>query len=627
MNVKRILLAMLSVVTFAIVAIAQPTTNPTTPPARTAAQVISIYSAAYTNVASVNLNPNWNQDGFGTATEITVSGNQIRQYLNMNYQGVDFGSNQNVSSLDSVHFDIWSSNCTSIGIFLVANNGGGEREITRSLNLNAWNSIDIKLSDFVAVPPAGFSLNEIFQFKFVAKTPASGANVWIDNMYFYTNSNLPTLSNFSIPATPLGSAPFTITAPTSNSSGAFTYTSSNTSVATISGNQITAVGGGTSTITATQAAAGSFSAGSITTSFVVTLPPLSTNAPNPTKPAANVISLFSNTYPNVPVDTWKTSWSAAVTTLLDTAISGNNIKKYGNLDFVGIEFNSGAAPNIDATLADTFHVSIWTPDATKFRVKLVNFGTTTTEGEVWYTSDANDAGLPNKVGEKPVQGQWNVYSIPLSRFTSAGLAARNKLAQLLFVGAPVGTGTFYVDNIYFSSSTNILPVDFTSVVSSKNGNAVQVNWSVANEINVKEYVVEKSTDGVRFNSIGSVVAKNANAYSFTDNSLANGTTYYRIKAVDNDGKTKYSSIVSVSSNAITNSLSVYPNPANSLVNIAVAENNSSISIINSLGKTVKQINVVNAGNNVVDVASFAKGTYIVLVASNKATYTTKLVVE
>lgn len=58
-------------------------------------------------------------------------------------------------------------------------------------------------------------------------------------------------------------------------------------------------------------------------------------APTPTQNAANVISLFSDAYTDVPVDTWRTDWSAA--TLEDVLIDGNPTKKYSSLDFVGIE--------------------------------------------------------------------------------------------------------------------------------------------------------------------------------------------------------------------------------------------------------------------------------------------------
>ena len=50
-----------------------------------------------------------------------------------------------------------------------------------------------------------------------------------------------------------GDANFTITPPTTSATGAFSYTSSNPSVATITGNIVSIVGIGSATITATQA--------------------------------------------------------------------------------------------------------------------------------------------------------------------------------------------------------------------------------------------------------------------------------------------------------------------------------------------------------------------------------------
>jgi len=629
MNVKKILLF---IAVFSVVKLfAQPASPAPTPPNRTATNVISVYSGAYTNLAGTDFNPNWGQSGFGVATEVTISGNATRYYPNMNYQGIQLASNQNVSALDSLHLDVWSSNCTSLDIFLISNSGGPvvERGITKPLNQNSWNRIDIKLTDYSS-GAGGVPLTSISQFKFAA-TPFGGSNVYIDNIYFYTNSNLPTLSNFSVPPMLFGAAPFTITAPTSNSSGAFSYTSSNTSVATISGNTVTITGGGTTVITATQAAAGSFAQGTITTNFTVSFPPLSTNAPAPTKPAVRVISLFSDTYNNVPVDTWRTSWSAA--TLVDTTVSGNNIKKYTALDFVGIEFVS-PGPQINATLADTFHISIWTPNANKFGVKLVDFGPNGTyqggddsEGEVRFTSDPADVNLPNKVGEAPTQGQWNNYSIPLSRFVSAGLTGRTKLSQLILTGSPAGASTVYVDNVYFSSTSAALPVTFTTVTASKQNNGASIKWNVAQEINVAEYIVEKSTNGTLFSAIATVTAKGNSTYSAYDNSILSGTNYYRIKAVNKDGKISYSATTSLNSNAKGDVISIYPNPTTNYFVATILEANSALKITNVLGQQVKQYNNMPVGNSTISVAGLPKGNYTVSVIANGKIQSANLIVE
>lgn len=69
----------------------------------------------------------------------------------------------------------------------------------------------------------------------------------------------------------VGDIAFNLVSPSSDSPGAFTYTSSNTAVATISGISVTIIGAGTTTITATQTASGKW--GSASVSAVLTVSP------------------------------------------------------------------------------------------------------------------------------------------------------------------------------------------------------------------------------------------------------------------------------------------------------------------------------------------------------------------
>ena len=80
---------------------------------------------------------------------------------------------------------------------------------------------------------------------------------------------LPTITGFDNLTKTAYDATFTLQTPTSNSTGAFTYTSSNSSVATITGNIVTIVGPGSTTITATQAADGTYASGTITATLTV----------------------------------------------------------------------------------------------------------------------------------------------------------------------------------------------------------------------------------------------------------------------------------------------------------------------------------------------------------------------
>ena len=164
-----------------------------------------------------------------------------------------------------------------------------------------------------------------------------------------------------------------------------------------------------------------------------------TAAPTPTRPAASVISMFSNAYTNVAVDTWRTVWSSA--NLTDLQIAGNDTKKYSALNFVGVET---VTSQINATNMQYFHVDAWTPNMTTFRIKLVDFGANGV-----YQGTPNDD-TEFELSYTPVLNEWNGYDIPLSSFT--GLTSRGHIAQLIFSGNPAGAGTVFVDNVYFSNT-------------------------------------------------------------------------------------------------------------------------------------------------------------------------------
>ena len=89
-----------------------------------------------------------------------------------------------------------------------------------------------------------------------------------------------TLGVFTIPTKLIGDAPFQLTAPTSNSTGAFSYTSSNPSVATVSGSMVTILSVGTTTITATQEKSNPYDTASVSTTLNVIIPPANIIADN-----------------------------------------------------------------------------------------------------------------------------------------------------------------------------------------------------------------------------------------------------------------------------------------------------------------------------------------------------------
>lgn len=88
-------------------------------------------------------------------------------------------------------------------------------------------------------------------------------------LYRAEDTQAPIISNFNAINKMYFDGSYSIVAPTSNSLGAFSYISSNTDVATISGSTVTILSAGTSTITANQAADGNYASASVTATLIV----------------------------------------------------------------------------------------------------------------------------------------------------------------------------------------------------------------------------------------------------------------------------------------------------------------------------------------------------------------------
>lgn len=152
----------------------QPTAPTTAAPIPTflPANVISIFSDAYTNVAGTDLNPPWGQET--VVTQIPVAGNNTLKYAGLNYQGIQLGSSQNVSGMSFVHLDFWTANSTSLNIYLIST-GPIEKAYSLTVPTTGWKSLDIPLSAFSPV-----NLADIIQFKF-----DGNGDIFIDNIFFH----------------------------------------------------------------------------------------------------------------------------------------------------------------------------------------------------------------------------------------------------------------------------------------------------------------------------------------------------------------------------------------------------------------------------------------------------------
>ena len=159
--------------------------------------------------------------------------------------------------------------------------------------------------------------------------------------------------------------------------------------------------------------------------------------------------------------------------------------------------------------------------------------------------------------------------------------------------------------VIFKSSAGVLPVTFTKVQGYLQNNNIAVDWQVENELNIKEYQVEKSLDGLHFENVNTTLALgNSNSvrnYNWMDENAVKGNNYYRIISIGFDEKKQFSQVVKVIVGVSKSSLGIYPNPVTDGVIKLRFENmekgNYTVQLINQLGQNLLSSSVNYEGGN------------------------------
>jgi hypothetical protein len=183
-----------------------------------------------------------------------------------------------------------------------------------------------------------------------------------------------------------------------------------------------------------------------------------------------------------------------------------------------------------------------------------------------------------------------------------------------------------------------LPVQLTSFTGFKESNVNKLQWSTSSETNNKGFELERSADGKTFSTIAFVLTKADKGYSnttlnyyYADEKPLNGTNYYRLKQVDNDGKFSYSSVVMLKGdNAFTIS-ALYPNPAKDQLSVMISSETiekASLIIVDLNGKILQQLSTSLAtGDNKIslNIGSLPAGSYYLRLSVNNQIKTTGFV--
>jgi hypothetical protein len=400
-------------------------------------------------------------------------------------------------------------------------------------------------------------------------------------------------------------------------------------------------------------------------------------AATPSHPAANVTSIYSQSYTDPAAADYFPGWGQA-TQYADFAIGTDSMLKYSVFNFQGIEFKE----TIDLSAREYMHMDVWTASVDSLLVLPISVGS----GE-----KSVKAGLS--------QSSWTSIDVPLSAFTDQGLDMSD-IFQIKLEDPDGKSGTIFVDNIYFyaipvpkmAAATPTQKVeDVLSIYSQAYTNPAAVNyypgWGQSTQLSIFEIGTDSmlaysklNYQGIEFGetidasgmdtlhidvwstsvsnllifpiSVGSgeksvTKALEVNTWNSFDIPLTDFTSQnltvndlFQFKFEDPDGnsgtiyldniyfyKKGTNSVLPIS----FSTLKVYPNPATSTLNLdidAATATISNYSLVNLQGQVVLSNDVNSTSiNTSIDVSNVSNGVYFLKLDTDKGSYTHRVIVQ
>jgi hypothetical protein len=218
-------------------------------------------------------------------------------------------------------------------------------------------------------------------------------------------------------------------------------------------------------------------------------------------------------------------------------------------------------------------------------------------------------GSGNRVMTSPNGATWTIRSTPVDNQWFSVIYRSGVFVAV----AQTGTG-----NRAMTSGSFVLPVDWLSINGNLNSSTqATISWKVA-EQNVVRYEIEKSNDAISFSTIVTIAGKGdgTNDYTFSETQALTGTSYYRVKQIDIDGRSSYSSIITLR-NKNQHPISIYPNPAKELVTVTVGNDllNKNAVLTDMNGKVLQRIKISSL-SFAINMGAYASGVYLIKIDNN-----------
>ena len=366
---------------------------------------------------------------------------------------LDRNKGRNLTNYDALTFWAKASTTATVGLFGFGTDFEGDTHaagLSNTLLTTYWRKYT------VPIPDASKLVQEKGMFSFSAGTSDTdglGYTIWVDEIRFeklgivaqpltsifggedttqtaYTDAVVKTTGITQTVTLGDGSVVTTAIAP-----GYLDFKTSDPAVAQVNEKgEITVVGAGTATITASLNGVDAVGSMTINSMGRFDLPA------SPAQAAADVISIFSDAYENVPVDFYNGYWEPyQTTTSADFDVNGDNILSYENFNFVGHQFGS---PTVDASQMTHFHFDVFIPgtlpSGAKLKVTIKDFGANGADGGNDDTTQVFTIQSADLAGDA-----WSSIDVALS------LSPKTKIGQLIYENDGSNVTALYLDNVYF----------------------------------------------------------------------------------------------------------------------------------------------------------------------------------
>ena len=242
------------------------------------------------------------------------------------------------------------------------------------------------------------------------------------------------------------------------------------------------------------------------------------SAASPTSPASEVLSVYSETYPPAnTVSSFNFNAFQGSGTISEVDLEGNNNKsgKVANLSFYGAQWNP-----VNLSAYNFVHIDYYATTTTNFNFYLIDQTANIPGGnpsEPRYSFGGSNPNSPLVIGS------WQSVYIPLSFFDNYNSGSFSYDLNDIFQWKFDGNGTFYFDNIYFSTN-NLSTDNFNTNKITMYPNPASTSLTIENNEIIDTISI--------FNTLGQEVVKTSNAASSVTISVANlQTGVYMVKII------------------------------------------------------------------------------------------------